>query len=669
MSGARNRRWGVAFLRREAQGEGNVSDRAVGVVARYALHARLLWRASPVGASACLGLTFLQAGASTAALVTTGHLVGELSVAVRRPTESAAVGGGVWWRLLATAVAFIAGPVAGTIATTVGRAVASRYLTLTHDLLMDAGLRPYGIAHLEEANTKKRLDAIGEGLDNWLFVHGVESTWWVVAARLGGVGTFIVLATWRWWAPLVSLAGWLVASGSFNRYMKTVFDDLLAVTGNGRRRAAYVHDLLTGRSSAKEVRLFGLGGWLLGQYVATWEAAMTLVWENRQKGLRNLGLAALVGLLTTAVLFGVVAAEAWQGRLSITMLVTLAQAIPSMSGFGVLGDPQSALARNTAVAVELTRVRRQLGLAAVLGGSPSEREGELGKIDVSLPGQGPVAIVAKGVSAGEWREVSRGARVDLTTVTFTYPSLKTPTLEELSLTVLPGETLGIVGLNGVGKSTLIKLLCGLYRPNAGEVVIDGLDPGTEVAGRRRIAIVFQDFVHYPLSLRENVALGVAGGTADQTLLDAALRAAGGERLLAGLARGLDTAISSEYRGGVDLSGGQWQVVALARALAGLRSGAGLLVLDEPTAALDVRTEADLFNRVLDARRGVTTILASHRLSSVRCSDRIVVIGRPPGRLGASVIEEGSHQQLLDANGVYARLFRLQAARFLSSPIK
>jgi ATP-binding cassette subfamily B protein len=216
-------------------------------------------------------------------------------------------------------------------------------------------------------------------------------------------------------------------------------------------------------------------------------------------------------------------------------------------------------------------------------------------------------------------------------------------------------------VNGVGKSTLIKLLCGLYRPDSGTVTVDGRDPGTDDAVRRRVAVIFQDFVRYQLSLRDNVAMALLGADrpADEIQASAAraLRAAAGDEILHRLPAGWSTVLDPGYRGGTDLSGGQWQRVALARALTAVQAGAGVLVLDEPTAALDVRAEAEIFGRFLEVTAGVTSILVSHRLSSVRHADRIVVLGP------AGVVEDGSHEELLGSGGPYAEMFAMQASRF------
>jgi ABC-type multidrug transport system fused ATPase/permease subunit len=235
-------------------------------------------------------------------------------------------------------------------------------------------------------------------------------------------------------------------------------------------------------------------------------------------------------------------------------------------------------------------------------------------------------------------------------VSFTYEGAASPVLDGFDLAIPAGTSLAIVGPNGAGKTTMAKLLCRLYDPQQGALLVDGIDLRDYdlEAWRARLSAVFQDFIRYELSLARNVA---PGGAADKEVLQA-LEMAGAS----GLA-GLDTVLSRAFEGGTDLSGGQWQRVALARALCSVQLGAGVVILDEPTAQLDVRGEAEIFDRILKATRGLTTILISHRFSTVRHADRICVLE------GGRVVELGSHMQLMRRRGRYRRMFDLQAARF------
>ena len=234
-------------------------------------------------------------------------------------------------------------------------------------------------------------------------------------------------------------------------------------------------------------------------------------------------------------------------------------------------------------------------------------------------------------------------------------------LEGVSFRIEAGEAVALVGLNGAGKSTLVKLLCRLYDPERGSITWDGADLRTfDVASlRRRIATVFQDFMEYDLSAAENVALGDAERLDDRAAVERAAAGAGVDGVLRELPRGYDTLLSRIFAdgedAGVELSGGQWQRIAVARML--MRPDPDVLILDEPSAGLDAEAEHELHQRLLSRREGTTSILISHRLSAVAMAERIVVLS------GGRIIESGSHAQLMASGGEYARLFTLQASGY------
>lgn len=274
----------------------------------------------------------------------------------------------------------------------------------------------------------------------------------------------------------------------------------------------------------------------------------------------------------------------------------------------------------------------------------------------------PVAAVLRLESAmGAAGELSSGTRkaagapaheIRFRNVSFAYPG-GAPVLRDFDLAIPAGSSLAIVGQNGAGKTTLAKLLCRLYDPQSGTIEIDGVDV-RELdlrSWRSRLTAVFQDFTRFELPLRDNVA---PAGASDNSVR-AALESAGATRLAS-----LDTILARGYAGGTDLSGGQWQRVALARALCAVELGAGVVLLDEPTAQLDVRGESEIFDRILAATRHCTTILISHRFSTVRHADRICVLEH--GR----VVELGTHDELMVQGGRYRTMFDLQAQRFGST---
>jgi ABC-type multidrug transport system fused ATPase/permease subunit len=235
-------------------------------------------------------------------------------------------------------------------------------------------------------------------------------------------------------------------------------------------------------------------------------------------------------------------------------------------------------------------------------------------------------------------------------LTFAYPG-GSPVLDHFDLSIPAGSSLAIVGKNGAGKTTLAKLLCRLYDPQSGAIEIDGVDlrDFSLNSWRERVTVVFQDFTRFELPLRDNVALA---GAPDE-IVNRVLASAGAANLA-----GLDTVLARGYEGGTELSGGQWQRVALARALCAIEVGVGVALLDEPTAQLDVRGEAEIFDRILAATRHCTTILISHRFSTVRHADRICVLEK--GR----VVELGTHDELMAKGGRYRTMFDLQAQRFI-----
>jgi ATP-binding cassette, subfamily B, bacterial len=246
-------------------------------------------------------------------------------------------------------------------------------------------------------------------------------------------------------------------------------------------------------------------------------------------------------------------------------------------------------------------------------------------------------------------------------VLFSYPNERCrPVLVGLCLTLRPGERLALVGANGAGKTTFVKLLAGLYRPTAGRITVGGVDLADlePVQWRSLVSVVFQNFVRYPGTLAENVAAGAGEHPLDVPAVRTALLRAGADGLLSGTDRDLTTSLWKGGTKGVDLSGGQWQSIAIARAIYAAMHGRRVLVFDEPTANLDVAAESAFHGRLLAATATTaTTLLISHRLSTVRPASRILLLNA--GR----VVEDGSHDELMARDAEYSRLFRLQAARF------
>jgi ATP-binding cassette subfamily B protein len=585
--------------------------------------------AAGVAAVALVG----QSASLVAFMVGSGRMVGALA-SHSSITASLAV----------VVAALLVMPVAGAASDLAVTRLQERSTVMARDLLMRSVLAPHGIAHLESPAIAGEVHDLVNAVRDQYF-RGVEAFWRVLAARLIGVAAVGVLFTWSWPLALVAVGGQVLVGHTWGRYLSRVWDDMGATEGeHSLRRASYFRGLLVSREAAKEVRLFGLQLYALEHMTASWRTAMDVMWGRRRERQRPVLLAAVAMVLGQLLVVAVLAGEAWTGAVGIATVTTMAQALLATEALGALGDPQAMLARQLSVVARLDALARKLGSSGV---------------DKAVTATRPVAE-------------TQHAEVDLFTsppiefsgVSFSYPGSTRPVLENLDLSIPAGQSLAIVGVNGAGKSTLIKLLCGLHRPSGGTVRIGGADPGTDDEARRRIAVVLQDFVHYELSLLDNVdpaRADAAESEAPQRTATAhsALIAAGGASILRRVGS-WHTPLAPGYSGGTDLSGGQWQRVALARALRAVDAGAGVLVLDEPTAALDVRLEAELFARFLEMPRRLTRLLVSHRLSGVRRADRIVVLD------GGAVVEDGTHEELLQMNGRYATLFRLQAQRFTRS---
>ncbi|GLL02134.1 ABC transporter ATP-binding protein [Dactylosporangium matsuzakiense] len=390
------------------------------------------------------------------------------------------------------------------------------------------------------------------------------------------------------------------------------------------QRAVYFRELIMGSRSAKEVRVFGTGEWLINEMTGLWNSFYGPVFAVRrgylwQFTLLYLGLAAayLLALLPLmlATVDGREALARFAAALSAAavMLLCVAQ---TFTRYLLVGEPLRAYERLQAHAPD------------------------------GVPPAGPAHVPAT-APIGEIRFEG---------VVFHYPGSAVRVFDGLDLVLRARESVGLVGINGAGKTTLVKLLARMYEPDAGRILVDGVDLRTLDAGewRSRLAVLFQDFVRYELSMADNIRFGRLTLPSDSAVLEEVVHEAGLDDVVARLPAGLSTPLSTSYRGGTDLSGGEWQRTALARALYALRGGAGVLVLDEPTAAYDIRAEEELFSRFLDLTKGVTTLLISHRLSAVRRAQRIIVLS------GGRIVEDGTHAALMTLGGTYAEMFKLQA---------
>jgi ATP-binding cassette, subfamily B, bacterial len=522
--------------------------------------------------------------------------------------------------LAAVGLVFAARQVLLPVHQAVGANLGDRTAAYLYDRLTEACVRPPGMGHLEDPALAADLTAARDfdlGMTGPPLSVAMDFIAGGLVELLGGLAAAVALFAFAWWAPPLLGGAWL-ATHWLLRESSVWRDRATAEVRSAQRDADYSYRLAVDPPAAKELRLFGLADWTVQRFGAQRRRLHEL--QYRATRLRERPLAWSVALVVAAnlVVGWALAADAASGRLDLDQVVVFAQlaVATGMIAFGGLNWALDGAAAPVAASLRVVPAMAAAG-ALASGDRPAE----------ALPAAG---IRFRGVG-------------------FAYPGGQA-VLDGFDLRIPAGSSLAIVGRNGAGKTTLAKLLCRLYDPQAGAVEVDGVDlRELDLEGwRARVTAVFQDFIRFELPLRDNVA--PAG--ADDDSVRAALAAAGAD----GLA-GLDTVLARGYVGGTELSGGQWQRVALARALCAVRLGAGVVLLDEPTAQLDVRGEAEIFDRILAATRHCTTILISHRFSTVRHADRICVLE------GGRVVELGSHDQLMALGGRYRTMFDLQASRF------
>jgi ATP-binding cassette, subfamily B, bacterial len=433
-------------------------------------------------------------------------------------------------------------------------------------------------------------------------------------------------------AALVITAAALVARFG-ERGIQARYSLLASRSAAARRKAYYILDTGSSLAAAKEIRVLGTLPWWRERGDRDSGSYLRPLWRARRRiRLVPVTVFSLVVLAGTAAVL-VMLRDTGRGGLSVPGLSLALQAVLIVLRFGVYfpeADYQTLdgmRARDSMLEIERAAAQRPPGRLRP-GGRPA--------------GQVPVSGIA------------------FEKVSFAYPGSGRTVLRELDLEFPAGTSTAIVGLNGAGKTTLVKLLCGLYQPTSGRISVDGadLEEFDARSWQRRLAVIYQDYVRYELDAAANIGLGTPDRMDDTAAMGRAIEWAGATGVIAALPDGLATVLSSRYSGGVDLSGGQWQRIALARALFAVQAGASVLVLDEPTAQLDARAEVAFFDRFLELTRGLTTVVISHRFSTVRRADRIAVLD------GGQITERGSHEELMAAGGQYAELFKLQARRFV-----
>jgi ATP-binding cassette subfamily B protein len=527
--------------------------------------------------------------------------------------------------LASAGVIFVLLQVLSPIHQAVGANLGDRTSAWLYDRLTEACVRPPGMGHLEDPALTSDLTVARDfdlGMTGPPLSFCMDFIATGMTEMIGGLASAVILGFYAWWAPIVLAGAWL-ATHWLLRESAIWRDRNTEEVRAAQRDADYAYRLAVDPPASKELRLFGLAGWTIDRFVARRTRLHELQYAATRLRERPVIWSVLLVVGANVLVFWLLAGAAAAGRITLGEAVVYVQSAigVSMIAFG--------------------------GFSWALDGAAAPVAAVL-RVEASMR---PAGALRAGTHAADG---TPAREIRLRDVTFGYPAGANgkgkPVLEHFDLSIPAGSSLAIVGQNGAGKTTIAKLLCRLYDPQSGAIEIDGVDMRElDLASwRARVTAVFQDFIRFELSLHENVA--PAGAPVE--VVRGALAAAGAANLAA-----LDTVLARGYDGGTDLSGGQWQRVALARALAAVTLGAGLVLLDEPTAQLDVRGEAEIFDRLLAATRHCTTILISHRFSTVRHADRICVLEH--GR----VIELGTHDELMALGGRYRTMFDLQAQRF------
>ncbi len=511
------------------------------------------------------------------------------------------------------------------------RSVLGARLSLDVNLAILQKATTLELAHFEDPELYDRLTrARREASSRPLSV--VMRTFQLTQSVLTLLGYAGFLVHYRPWTVLLLLASAVPAAVAEIRFSAQGFR-LRNWRSPEARRLMYLEYALANDAHVKEVKLFGLGPLLFGRYRDLGESFYE---EDKKLSVKRATWAYALSLLGTGAFYGAYASMAAGAAMGA---MTLGEMTLYMVAFR----------------------QGQQSFQAVLGAFGGMVEDNMYMSNLfDFLAVGPSS--AGPVAAGEHATASadeRGIRFD--DVGFRYPGRDAWALRHVNVFIPAGQSLALVGQNGAGKTTFIKLLTRLYSPTEGRVLLDGKDlrEWDEDALRKRIGVIFQDFNQYQFTVRENVGFGSVEAMGDDAQVARAVTNGGAEEVVATLKEGLETGLGRWFKGGVELSGGQWQKVALARAF--MREGADILVLDEPTAALDAEAEHQIFERFRALTTGRTSILISHRFPTVRMADRIVVIE------GGRVLEEGTHDALVASGGRYAALFRLQAAGYLDEP--
>jgi ATP-binding cassette, subfamily B, bacterial len=619
---------------------------------------RLLWSASPLVSAGVIGWVIATAVLPPLIVAALGFVVGAIPDSVAHGMGSAA-GRHLIVTLVIAALIYAASLVADPVGGALGTAARQRVTSRLQARLLRAVSAPAGIVHLEDEETLNRL-ARAEGSLTGFFPGDAPVTWaGLLATRVSGVIGCVVIAGYVWWLGLLLLVMWVVVRRVMLASVIRQAIDLRGQTTT-MRRAWYFTGVGSKARDAKEIRVFGLARFFAGTYREEFVAAI----RAGHTGLRSLHQRAAICF--TVVLAGyslALFAITDAARVHEIGLRSLAILLPMLSvsmSAGNVSFDDITLTWALAGLPDVEQLEADLagpGPAApgqATSGPPAPARPAPGR---TILDQAPPREAPPGGRAPDGEPPQPGIRFEA--VAFRYPETSKDVLAGIDLELRAGTSTALVGVNGAGKSTLVSLLARLRDPTGGQILADGADIRALDPGRwqRTIALMPQSPVRYPVTAYDNVAFGALEHRDDADGVERAAAQAGFAAVVADLPNGWDTVLARELPGGVELSGGQWQRLALARALFATTHGARVLVLDEPTAALDVRMEARFYARFHDITAGLTTLVISHRFATVRRAQQICVLD------GGLITERGGHDELLALGGTYAKMYRVQAARF------
>jgi ATP-binding cassette subfamily B protein len=591
----------------------------------------LVWRSSP-GGTVALGVLTVVAAALPPLVAWVGKLIIDAVLAAHAaapgPARDAAVRHAARWvglELGAVTAIALCERALGLVRQLVGSRLGIDVNVAILEKALQLDLRHFEDAEFYDKLTRARREASSRPLSL------IQGNFQLLRNALTLAGYIALLVGFSGWMVLALLVATVPAFVAEARFSGAAFR-LRNWRSPDSRRLNYLEYVMANDEHAKEVKLFGLGPLLLGRYRGLAERFYA---EDKALATRRAIWAFALSLVSTLVFYGcyalIVVATA-RGGLSLgSMTLYLAAFRQGQQSFQSILTAVGGMYEDTLYMSNLF---------------------EFLEIPVGVAATEPVALVPAAPAAVLAEE---GIRFE--GVGFRYPDAATWALRGVDLFLPKGQSLALVGENGAGKTTFIKLLAGLYRPTEGRVLLDGRDLkdwGDEEL-RKRIGVIFQDFNQYQLLLRENVAFGSVDHLGDELRVTRAVDQGGARELVRGLPGGLETQLGRWFKAGTELSGGQWQKVALARAF--MREEADILILDEPTAALDAEAEHAVFERFRQLTAGRTAILISHRFPTVRMADRILVLE------GGRVTEDGTHADLLAAGARYATLFKLQASGY------